>query len=103
MLTAARDFVCAQGVTSLREVALNLGVSEEVAAALMQKWIDKGRIERVATAPRCSGCDLCSSAATSLYRWAGPQAAERSDQSASGRNVKVPSDCPAGGPSQGQR
>ena len=103
MLTAARDFVRAQGVTSLHEVAMHLGVSEEVADALMQKWLEKGRIERVATRPKCSACDLCAGAPTSLYRWTGSQPSENPDQPEPGRSVKVPSDCPAGGPSQGQR
>jgi hypothetical protein len=101
MLTAARDYVRERGLTSLRDVALHLGVSEDVAAALLQKWVDKGRIDRVTAVPRCSACDLCGSAAASLYRWTGPPDLARADHREGGRSMRVPSDCPAG-PSQGQ-
>jgi len=100
MLTAARDYVRERGLTSLRDVALHLGVSEDVAAALLQKWLDKGRIERVNTMLKCSACDLCGSAAISLYRWTGSRDRASADHPAAGRSVSVPSDCPAG-PSQG--
>jgi hypothetical protein len=102
MLTAARDFVRAQQVTSLREVALHLGVPEDVAEALLQKWLQKGRIERIPSLPKCHACNLCSEAAQSLYRWRGAPDAEASNHPDAGTNVKVPSTCPAAGPSQGQ-
>lgn len=101
MLTQARDLVRQQGVASLQEVAFQLGVSNAVARALLQKWIEKGRIERLATPSACSGCTLCDSAPREFYRWCEPPNENRA-QSGSGSNSKVPSTCPAAGPSQGQ-
>lgn len=102
MLSQARDFVRRQGVSSLREVALHLDVTEDVAASLLQKWLDKGVVERITALPRCSACDLCSSAARTLYRWSGSKPADAADDGEAGSNVKVPNDCPAAGPPQGQ-
>ncbi|MBK5930931.1 FeoC-like transcriptional regulator [Halochromatium salexigens] len=101
MLIQARDLVRQQGLASLQEVALQLGVSSEVARALLAKWVAKGRIERLPTATACSGCTLCDSAPRELYRWSGNRA-DSAAHSRSGRSSKVPSTCPAAGPSQGQ-
>jgi DeoR/GlpR family transcriptional regulator of sugar metabolism len=90
MLIQARDLVRQQGLASLQEVALQLGVSSEVARALLAKWVAKGHIERLPTATACSGCTLCDSAPRELYRWS-----ERRDDSSAhslpGCNAKAPS------------
>ena len=106
MLPAVRDLVKRQGLVSVQEVALHLGIPAEVARALLQKWVNKGRIAPVPTPPGCIGCTLCDSAPRELYRWCGDAAgrvdASSRGQSETGRSTKVPSACPAAGPSQGQ-
>jgi hypothetical protein len=108
MLTAARDLVRRQGLASLQEVALKLGVPADVARALLQKWVEKGRIERLPIPTVCSGCTLCDSAPREVYQWCEDIAAvgtdgSLSDQSEAGNSVKVPKDCPAAGPPHSQR
>lgn len=105
MLTQARDLVRQQGLASLQEVALQLSVSSEVARALLGKWVEKGRIERLPTPTACSGCTLCDSAPRELYRWSergDENGAQSGSAPGSGRSSKVPSTCPSAGPSQGQ-
>jgi len=111
MLTSARDLVREQGVISAQEVALKLGVPADVARAALQKWVEKGRIERLPTPAACIGCMLCDSAPREFYRWCGKAAGgitddlsstSSADQSEGGCNTRVPSACPAGGPFQDQ-
>jgi len=101
MLTDARDFVRSQGVTSLQEVATHLGVATDIAEALLQKWLDKGRIEQLPSIPRCGGCDRCSPAVQMLYRWR-TQDAPGPNQPEPGRSISVPNACPEDGPPQDQ-
>lgn len=108
MLTAARNLVRQQGLVSLQEIALKLGVPADVARAVLQKWVDKGRIERLPMPSTCAGCTLCDSAPRELYRWRenaadGDASAPSTDQSKDGCNTRVPSSCPAAGPFQDQR
>lgn len=107
MLTAARDLVRQQGLVSLQEVAVKLGVPTDVARAILQKWVDKGRIERLPTPNACTGCTLCDSAPRELYRWHehaadGAASASSTDQSEAGCKTSVPSSCSAAGPFQDQ-
>ncbi len=103
MLASVRELVRRQGVVSLQEVALATGVPAEVARAMLQKWVDKGRIEALPTPPACSGCALCDSAPRELYRWreakVGIEGGE--PQSAVGCKIRRPSAGPEG-PFQGQ-
>lgn len=104
MLTAARDLVRQHGVISLQEVARELDAPIEVAQALLQKWVAKGRIEQLPTPSACSGCALCDAAARRLYRCcerADPAAAEPGSEP--GSKLRVPRSCPAAGPPQSQR
>lgn len=96
MLPAVRDLIKRQRIASVQEVALHLGVPAEVARALLQKWVDKGRIAPVPTAPACIGCTLCDSAPRELYRWCdSPADAERAEaQSSAGCNTHLPSEAP---------
>lgn len=93
MLPAVRDLVKRQGLASVQEVALHLGVPADVARALLHKWVDKGRIAPVRTPPSCSGCTLCDSTPRELYRWCDSGAdIKRSDaQSGTDCKIRVPS------------
>ncbi|MEA3640184.1 MAG: FeoC-like transcriptional regulator [Lamprobacter sp.] len=107
MLTRARDLVRQQGVISVQEVALNLAVPTDVARALLQKWVDKGRIAQLPTPTACTGCMLCDPAPRELYHWQATaeedaDSASGADQSEVGRSTRVPSRCPAARPPQGQ-
>lgn len=107
MLTTARDLVREQGVISLQEVALKLGVPSQVARAMLQKWVAKGRIEPLPTAAACAGCTLCDSAPRELYRWcesadSSSSSACSAAQSGPGCSTKVPTDARASESAQGQ-
>lgn len=69
MLTAVRTYLRARPFASVQDLALHLQVSPEVARDLCQRWISKGRIERVDCSPGCANCQLCQGTATELYRW----------------------------------
>ncbi|WP_462321117.1 FeoC-like transcriptional regulator [Halochromatium sp.] len=110
MLTTARDLVRQQGIASLQEVAQKLSVPADVARTLLQKWVDKGRIERLPAPTACTDCALCDSAPLELYHWcdegsgvsdSAPAVSARA-QSKVGLSTKLPSACPAAGPPQGQ-
>lgn len=103
MLGSVRDLVRCQGLVSLQEVALATGVPTEVARAMLQKWVAKGRVEALPMPPACIGCSLCDSAPRELYRWrdAHTETEGGEPQSSVGCKIRRPSKGPDG-PFQGQ-
>lgn len=92
MLIAARDLVRQQGVISLQEVAFKLGVPADIARAALQKWVDKGRVERLPTPAACIGCTLCDSAPRELYHWCHQDAAGGTASSSSQKGISTADD-----------
>ena len=93
MLGPTRDFVRNRGIASVQELSAHLKVPSEVARALLKKWLDKGRIERVPTLTKCSGCDRCGPTAQEFYRWRSDDTSAGSDAEP-GSRISSPSACP---------
>ncbi len=71
MLSNLKHYLSKRPMASLSDIALNLNVEPDVARAMLQRWIAKGRVERLDGADGCSGCDLCQAGVRELYRWVG--------------------------------
>lgn len=81
MLLELRDRLRTAGPQSVAELQAGLGVSEAVVRDMLERWMAKGRVERLDAAPGCSRCarqGQCSAgggAGFVLYRWVEDAAA----------------------------
>ena len=83
ILTELRRVLQARGPLSLGEIARQLDASPEAVRAMLEIWIGKGRVARLATTAGCgSSCQRCDAAQIEFYAWQGH-----------GETVRAPS-CP---------
>ena len=76
MLSDLKRYLSQRPLASLADIALHLDVESDVARAMLQRWIQKGRVQRLDGADGCSGCDLCQTGGRELYRWVGEGVSE---------------------------
>ena len=76
MLSDLKRYLSERPMATLADIALHLDVEPEVARAMLDVWIGKGRVQRIDDGPVCRGCDLCTTGARELYRWVGNGAAQ---------------------------
>jgi hypothetical protein len=72
ILTELRRVLQTQGPLSLGEIAKRLDSSPEAVRSMLEIWIEKGRVSRLATAEGCgSSCQGCAVTQTEYYAWRG--------------------------------
>lgn len=77
ILQQVRDYVEQRGQATLADIALHVDADESAVRGMLQRWIDKGKVERRTLASSCgSSCDKCAPAATELYVWKASQMIE---------------------------
>lgn len=70
ILQQVRDYIKQRGQATLADIALHVDADESAVRGMLQRWIDKGLVERQMLASSCgSSCDKCAPAATELYVW----------------------------------
>lgn len=73
ILTELRRILQTQGPLSLGEIAGRLGASPDAVRSMLEVWIAKGRVSRLATTAGCgSSCQRCDAAQTEFYAWREP-------------------------------
>lgn len=73
ILAEMRDYLQQRQRVSLLELARHFAVELDAARGMLGRWIAKGRVRRLATAPRCThGCCQCDPASLELYEWCEP-------------------------------
>jgi hypothetical protein len=70
ILSELKGYLAERPAASLADIATHFEVAPEVARAMLDLLIAKGRVERM-DASRCGECTLCAPGATELYRWRG--------------------------------
>jgi len=73
MLSELKRYLSERPSASLADIALHLDVEPDVARAMIDLWIAKGRVERLGGQGPCGGCDRCAPGSLELYRWRGGQ------------------------------
>lgn len=68
MLTTLKAFLSARRAATLSEIARHVGADPDAVRGMLEHWIRKGRVKRIAGA-RCSGCDSCAPADLEFYEW----------------------------------
>jgi len=69
MLSDLKRYLSERPLASVADIALHLEVAPDVARAMLQPWIRKGRVQRLEGAEGCAGCHLCQPGGRELYRW----------------------------------
>ncbi|WP_456445607.1 FeoC-like transcriptional regulator [Thiolapillus sp.] len=70
MLADIRTYLQERGQASLADIARYLDVSPDVARDMLQLWLKKGRVQRIAATPSCgSSCSQCDPSTTEIYVW----------------------------------
>lgn len=71
MLSDIRSYLSERGRAPLSDIAVRLGVSPDTARGMLQHWMRKGKVCRLAECKACSrGCGDCAeSAANEIYEW----------------------------------
>ena len=76
MLSDIRDYLQERGQAPLSDIARHLDVTPEVARDMLQLWLKKGKVHKMAATPSCgSSCSQCDPSTTEIYVWgeAGPK------------------------------
>jgi hypothetical protein len=76
MLSDLKRYLSERPMATLADIALHLDVEPEVARAMLDVWIGKGRVQRIDNALVCGGCEACSKGTRELYRWVDDGAAD---------------------------
>jgi hypothetical protein len=70
MLSDIRTYLQERGQASLSDIARHLDVTPEVARGMLELWLKKGRVHRMAATPSCgSSCSQCDPSTTEIYVW----------------------------------
>ena len=80
ILSDIRDYLRTHRHAALRDMALRFGTDPDALRGMLDKWIAKGRVEKLPSGTACSGCCRCDPSATEVYEWV----AERPDEQAEG-------------------
>lgn len=68
MLMELKAYLTGRPCASLSQIAQHLAVDPEAVRPMLDRWIEKGRVQRTAGA-RCHGCASCGTADVEFYAW----------------------------------
>ncbi len=71
-LIRLRNYLRERKIVPLQDMALHFMVDTETVRPLLDVWIAKGKVQKLAGAPRtCKGCCKCDPATIETYEWRG--------------------------------
>jgi len=72
ILSDIRDYLQQREQATLSDLALHFDTEPQALRQMLDQWVRKGRVERLAVSSSCgSSCNKCNPAATEIYRWLG--------------------------------
>lgn len=70
ILSDVRDYIRRRGQVSLQDLALHFDVEPDALRGMLERWIEKGKVERRSANPACgSSCSQCQPDTVELYAW----------------------------------
>ncbi|MGV6859988.1 MAG: FeoC-like transcriptional regulator [bacterium] len=69
ILREISNYIKERDQAPLRDLALHFRLEESVARDMVQKLIDKGRVEPLPTGTSCSGCNHCPPESVEIFKW----------------------------------
>jgi hypothetical protein len=70
ILLEVREYLRTHRRVELRDLTYRFGMAPDALRAIVQKWVDKGRVEAVAARSECaSGCHRCDVPVAETYVW----------------------------------
>lgn len=74
MLKQLKEYLQTKRITSLFELVNAFGCEPDVIRDMLQRWINKGKVQRCQRTPACGKrCIKCDPLMTELYQWITPQ------------------------------
>jgi len=72
ILSELRNYLQTQRRAALGDMAIRLRTDPDALRAMLQKWIAKGKVEKLSTGTACSsGCCRCDPGSIEIYEWKG--------------------------------
>ena len=69
ILSELRDYLKTHRRAALQDMALRFGTDPRALRGMLDKWIAKGRVEKLPSGTPCDGCAHCDPSATEIYEW----------------------------------
>ena len=70
ILSELRDYLKTHRRVALSDMALRFGVDADALRGMLDKWIAKGRVEKLPSGSTCgSGCSKCDPDSIEIYEW----------------------------------
>ena len=70
ILSELKSYLVLHGRAPIADMANRFGVEPEALRGMLDLWIRKGRVRRLATdAGTCAGCSKCDAYALEIYEW----------------------------------
>jgi putative ferrous iron transport protein C len=70
ILTELQGHVRSRERVSLAQLSASFGIQPDALRGMLDRLVAKGRIRRLQSPGRCSGCTLCPPEALEFYEWA---------------------------------
>lgn len=71
ILAEIRDYLRAHHRAALIDMAHRFDIEPDALRGMLDKWVSKGRVEKLPQGDACGGCCKCDSAAIEVYEWKG--------------------------------
>ena len=69
-LVQLKHYLCGRKIVPLQDMALHFKVDVETVRPLLEVWIAKGKVQKLAGAGgACQGCCKCDPATIEIYQW----------------------------------
>ena len=70
-LSDVRTYLSAHQLASMHDMALHFGSDPQALRGMLDKWIAKGKVEKLPVGKICGGCCACDPTTLELYQWKG--------------------------------
>lgn len=70
-LSDVRDYLSTCHMASLHDMAVHFGTDPQALRGMLDKWISKGKVEKLPSGKMCGGCCACDPTMLELYKWRG--------------------------------
>ena len=71
ILSELRDYLQIRGRATIADLSARFDTEPDALRGMLQKWIGKGKVERLVSDNNCGGCCKCDDGSSELYLWKG--------------------------------
>ncbi|WP_405229169.1 FeoC-like transcriptional regulator [Lentisalinibacter sediminis] len=71
ILSQLREYLKTQRRASLADMALHFRCEPDALRGMLNKWVAKGRVEKLPEGAACASCCQCEPERVEIYEWTG--------------------------------